>query len=180
VVVVAALGDAWARRARPASAAVFGVLAALCVVQLGWDLRSNVRYHRALAATGGVSLFSSAHNALAEYLTAEDITRPLVGSWGLQDNLTVLSRGRIAVESIFELTEPAPYEFTREQVRRTLADPASVYLFHDEAVTAAPGRLDTFLEVAEESGVEVELGALFADGTGSPIVRVYRIASPPE
>ncbi len=178
VIVAAALGLAYAERSRPASVAALAVLAALCTLQLGWDLRNSARYHRSLAATGGVGLFSSAHNELADYLIANDVARPLAGDWGFQDNLTVLSAGRIATRQIFELTEEPPHPFTREQARLTLGDPSSVYLFHDEAIAAAPERFAAFQEVADELGVDIGLAATFTDGWGDPVIHVYRAGGP--
>jgi hypothetical protein len=178
VVVAAALGIAWGDRARPRSGVALVVLAALCIGQFGWDIRNSMLYHRTLAATGGLGLFSSAHNELADYLLDNGVERPLAADWGFLDNLTVLSGGRIAVQQIFQTTEPPPYQFTRDQVRGTLHDPSSVYIFHDESATATPGRLEAFLDVAEQTGADLQHAATFADRRGSPVIHVYRPASP--
>jgi len=177
IITAGALGLAWSRRHRLRSRMVFALLSLLAVLQFAWDLHSDLRYHRVLSATGGVGLFSHAHNQLADYLLLHRAYHPLAGDWGFQDNLEVLSAGRVSVGQIFELTDPSPYPFTREQARRLLKDPEAVFIFHAEPFAAAPGRLEAVRQVAAEMGVRLSQEAVFKDGLGRPVILVYHVAS---
>ncbi len=174
VITVGAIAAAWRRRAHRLFRAAFMALIALAALGFGWDLHSDCRYHRALAATGGVGQFSYAHNQLADFLVAHRVWRPLAGDWGFASNLEVLSAGRVRVRQIFELTEPPPYAFTRMEARRTLGQAGSVYLFHAEGIAAAPGRRQAVDQVAAQMRLRLVALATFADGLGRPVILVER------
>ena len=150
------------------------MLSLLAALQFGQDLRNDLSYHQSLATTGGVGLFSSAHNQLAPWLLANDISQPLARDWGFADNLALLSAGEIRVRQIFGLADPPPFPFTREQARQTLQDPESVYLFHAEAYAAAPDRFAAVREVADELDLHLISVATFTDGLGRPVIHVYQ------
>lgn len=173
VVVVGAIGGAWTDRNHPLSRAALALLAPLAVLQFGWDLANSVRYHQALSGTGGVGLFSTAHNELARFLVSQGITAPLTLDWGMQSNLEVLSAGRVRSRSLGELREAAPYPSTRRQIRAALHEPATVFLAHPEAIAAAPGRFQLLLSEADQQGISLVSLATFYDGNGDPIVGVY-------
>jgi len=177
LIVAGALSKAWSERSRPASAVLFLVLSALAAAQLAWDLSNARQYHRSLAATGGTGLFSSAHDQLARYLVAHRVRQPLAGDWGFDSNLEVLSQGRARVRRIFELLEPPPYAFTREQARAALRDPASMFLFHEPRISATPGRFQAVAAVAEQAGAPLARVATFRDGLRRPVIYVYRSVS---
>lgn len=179
VVVVAAITLAWSRRSQTLSRRAFVVLSLLAALQFGQDLRNDLRYHESLTATGGVGLFSSAHNQLASWLLANDISQPLAGDWGFMDNLSLVSAGEIRARQIFGLADPPPFPFTREQARRTLQNPESVYLFHAEEYAAAPDRLAAVREVADELDLHLIGVATFTDGLGRPVIHVYRAVPEP-
>jgi hypothetical protein len=174
VVTAWAVGRAWAERKGAVGRLAFVVLAVLCVAQFAWGMCDNGRYLRTLAATGGVGLFSAAHDELARYLDAHGARGPLAGDWGFDSNLEVLTQGRVQVKQIFDLREAPPYRYTREQTRAALADPGSVFLFHADAVAAAPGRRAAFLDEARNVGVAVTTAAVLRDGRGEPVIYVYQ------
>lgn len=174
LLIAAALGSALRDRGRLASRILAPLLALLCVASFAFDLRSDFRYRRALAATAGVGLFSSAHNAVADYLAHRDIARPLAADWGFADTVELLTAGGVIPRQIAELSEPPPYPFTRAHAGETLADPSSRYLFHAEPWAAAPGRYGAVEDVAAEMGLRLELIEAFPDGIGRPVVLLYR------
>jgi len=174
VIVAAAIGRAWSQRQRRGSLVALVLLVTLAAAQFTADIGNDHRYLRSLSATGGVGLFSSAHGDLCTYLVANGIAQPLAGDWGFDSNIEVLSQGRVRVRQIFELTEAPPYPFTRRQAREALRSPDSVFLFHDESISATPGRFQAIVAIAKEMGLLLRLAATFRDGRGRPVAFVYR------
>jgi hypothetical protein len=179
VAIAWSLSKAWSKRDRLSGRVAFIVLALLCSGQFVWQLRNGNQYLRSLAATGGTGLFSSAHDTLTRYLVEHNIRQPYAGDWGFDANLEYLSRGQVRVQQIFELSEAAPYRFTREQVRAAVAQPESVFLFHGDSSTAAPGRRAAFLEEVKTAGAAMEEPLVLRDGRGEAVIYVYRVVQPP-
>jgi hypothetical protein len=177
-VIAGAMALAWSQRAHLASRVAFFALCALAAAQFLGDLRSDLTYRRSLAQTGGIGLFSSAHDQLAADLARRGRTRPFAGDWGFGANLEVVSGGRVVAQPLFELSEPAPYRFTVAQARQALSDPDRVYLFHAADATVAPGRREAVAQVAQEMGRPLRLVALFRDGRRREVIRVERASRP--
>ena len=77
--------------------------------------------------------------------------------WGFSKNIQILTEGRVNPEEIYGFGRQAGDVFVGE-VRKHLADPSNLYLFHSEESTVYP-RLDVFLREARESGPHGKRGA---------------------
>ena len=75
---------------------------------------------------------------------------------------------------VFELSETAPFAFTRAAARRALTAPGRVWLFHTEDLAVAPRRRAAVEEEAAALGLRLQRVAVFGDGLGRPVVLVYR------
>ena len=93
-----------ASRERPNARAprILRVLALIALVAwVGSDLATDIRYHRALAATGGHGAHSDAIYALAEHLDREGLTAPVALDWGLDAQIRYLTAGRVQPIEVF-------------------------------------------------------------------------------
>lgn len=84
---------------------VWQAVAALGVLALGlWlagDLGTDVRYHRALAETGGLASHSDAVQALAQWLDQEGVMQPVALDWGIDAPVRYLTENRVRPLEVF-------------------------------------------------------------------------------
>jgi hypothetical protein len=147
----------------------------LCVAALvALDLAVAFSYHRDLSVSGGGSTFSDAIYRLADYLDSQN-PRPQVVAmdWGFKRPLQFLTLERInPLEAYGYTPEPTP-EF-RQGVRKLLAHPDTLYLFHTEEGTAYHRR-DAFMEEVRSAGKQVGLVKTFNHRDGTPNYEVYSV-----
>ena len=81
------------------------IVAALAVLALTlWlagDVRTDVRYHRALAETGGHASHSDAVQHLADWLDQENAVQPLALDWGIDAPVRYLTGNRVQPLEVF-------------------------------------------------------------------------------
>ncbi len=170
----------WARAGvvRPDLALPAAALAVvLLVVPLATkDVWVDVRYHEALARTGGYSGFSSAIYSLADYLDQHHMDRPYALDWGFKYNVMILTQGRVEPLEIYGSTyDPGP-DF-EAALRAALATSNPVFIAHTEEGSAYP-RLDAFRRIAAQQGKTVTLEQTFSQLDGKPVYYLFTVGSP--
>ncbi len=156
---------------------VVSVLMAL--LWAGGDLWTTVRYHRALARTGGHSAHSSAIYDLAVYLR-ENAAGPVVAlDWGIDAPVRFLTAGRVAPVEIFgyeQLHEPDADFGAR--VQPFLENPATLYVAHTPEDTVFRGRVETLGMLAAERGMPLQEVGRVAERSLRPLFLIYKVMEP--
>ncbi|MGC8837269.1 MAG: ArnT family glycosyltransferase [Anaerolineae bacterium] len=158
--------DALARAARGRKA--LGALAALAVAFLVlWDLGVDVRYHQALARTGGLGGHTEAIYTLAERLRAAPHPQPLALDWGIAAPVEFLTEGRVRPLEVFgyESLEQPDAGF-QERLRALVREPGRYHLFHAPEETVYRGRLEAYQAVLEEEGLQGRVVGTVHDRSG--------------
>ncbi|HEX7103711.1 MAG TPA: glycosyltransferase family 39 protein [Nitrolancea sp.] len=156
-----------------ASFAAIGLIALLFIPLLGKDLWVDMRYHQALARTGGYSSFSSAIYSLADYLQANDINHPYALDWGFKYNLMIITDGQVDPLEIYGSTyEPGP-DF-EQAVRAALSTGSPTFIAHTEEASTVP-RLDDFKQIVARSGKQLVLERTFNQLDGKPVYYVFGV-----
>lgn len=158
------------------------VLTAFVVVSvLLWGMggvTTTLRYHNALARSGGLADHSDASYDLAYYLRYNGMGAPIALDWGMDSTVRYLSEGTVTPREIFGYASPtAPDDAFAARLLPYLGDAHNVFLLH------APGR-EVFLErrevLAREAGalgLRLVPVAQFAQRDGTPLYEIWR-ASP--
>jgi len=148
------------------------VVALILMPAIAGDLAVDWQYHATLSDIKGLASASNTIYKLADYLDKKGITRPLAADWGFSKNIQFLTQGRVNPEDIFGFG-PQGRDVFRGEIRKYLADPNNLYLFHSKESTVYP-RLDVFLEEAEKMGRRVVVEEAFRQQDG---VLVYLLVS---
>lgn len=151
-----------------------GTLAAASILMpaIAGDLAVDWQYHATMSDIKGLATASNTIYKLADYLDKKGITRPLAADWGFSKNIQFLTQGRVNPEDIF-CFGPQGRDIFRGEIRKYLADPNNIYLFHAKESTVYP-RLDIFLEEAERMGRKVVIEEAFRQQDG---VLLYLLVS---
>ncbi|MGQ9466501.1 MAG: glycosyltransferase family 39 protein [Anaerolineae bacterium] len=160
-----------------------GVLMAVSVlITLLWaggDLWTTIRYHQALARTGGHSAHSSAIYDLAAYLRENAAGPVVVLDWGIDAPVRFLTTGQVAPVEVFgyeKLHEPDA-DFS-ERVRPFLEDTATLYVAHTPEDTVFQGRVAALEALAAERGMQLQEVGQVAERS-RPLFIIYRVTLPP-
>ncbi|MCB0002251.1 MAG: glycosyltransferase family 39 protein [Anaerolineae bacterium] len=156
------------------------VVAALAVLALtAWlagDLRADVRYHRALAETGGHATHSDAVQRLAAWLDQENAAQPLALDWGIDAPVRYLTGNRVQPLEVFgyqRIGEPDAGFVGR--IEPLLDDPGRLVVLHTDQDTVFQGRRAALEALAGQRGRVVEEVATFNERNGSPVFVVLRL-----
>jgi hypothetical protein len=151
----------------------FAVIA--LVAWAGGDLVTDIRYHRALAVTGGHGPHSDAIYALAETLDRDGLTAPVALDWGLDAQVRFLTAGRVQPTEVFGYDDlAAPDPGYAERMNQLLDDPDRIYLAHVPEHTVFRDRVNALAELAGKRGLKLREQAYFNERDGSPFIVVYR------
>ena len=155
---------------------IFRALALIAlVVWAGGDLVTDIRYHRALAATGGHGAHSDAIYALAEHLDTAKFTTPVALDWGLDAQIRFLTAGRVQPTEVFgydSLDTPDPGY--AERINKLLDNPNTLYLAHLPEHTVFHERVNTLVDLASERGLTLHQRAIYTERDGTPLIIMYR------
>jgi hypothetical protein len=146
-------------------------LSVLAVV--GGELWSDVRYHDALAQSGGLAAHSDASYELAEYLDQRGYVAPLAMDWGISAQVEFLTAGRVHPIEIFGYGWEADPAF-ESRLAPFLESPDSVYIFHSPPETVFPRR-ETFDSLLREAGRGTQTEAVFAQRNGQALYLLVRV-----
>jgi hypothetical protein len=150
----------------------WAVAAALVVPAAAGDLNVDWQYHATMNDSRGLATASNTIYKLAGYLDAQGIRRPVAVDWGFSKNIQILTLGRVNPEEIYGFGKQSSDVFVGE-VRKYLANPDNVYLFHSAEKAVFP-RQDAFLSEAEKMGKTVSVDKVFYQQDG---VLVYLLLS---
>jgi hypothetical protein len=136
---------------------------------------TDIRYHRALAATGGHGSHSNAIYALAGHLDQAKFTAPVALDWGLDAQVRFLTAGRVQPIEVFGYDSlDAPDLGYAERMNKLLDNPNTLYLAHLPEYTIFRERVNTLADLASKRGMTLHQRALYAERDGTPIIIMYR------
>lgn len=154
---------------------VLGV--ALAVVGASWvgDVLTDVRYHRALAVSGGLGTHSDAVEDLARWL-AEDERRevPVAAmDWGIAAPVAFLTRGEVTPVEAFGYDWETDADFAAH-LNQFIHDPDSIYLWRapDEIIF---DRGPDFRRLYEPLDLEEDILEAFYERSGRPVLGATRL-----
>lgn len=184
VVLAAALAaDVVLHHAALAGGRQSGLLAAgvlmLVTLWLVGDVQASLRYHQALARTGGLSTHSDAISRLAARLDEQGASQPLALDWGIEAQVRFLTGNRVQPLELFgydRLEEPDP-GFS-DRAGQFLDDPTRVFLMHSPEETIFQGRRAALESLAKNRGAALLLQETIHDRSGRAMFEIWRIATP--
>jgi hypothetical protein len=136
-----------------------------------------VRYHQALAASGGLADHSDASYHLAYHLRYNGMGAPVALDWGMDAPVRYLTAGTVTPIEIFGYASPAaPDEGFAARLAPFLDNPDNRYLLHAPGATVFAGRREAFLAHVAARGAEATLEASFGQRDGTPIYEIWRVA----
>jgi len=159
----------WYHRRGPTLGYLFVILWLLC------DLTATVRYHRALATSGGLADHSDATYHLAYYLQYNGLGAPIALDWGADAPVRYLSKGTVTPIELFGYASPQePDAQFADRLRPFLTNPDTIYLLHAPDATVFQGRREIFLQLVAEQQQEAQLEVSFAQRDGTPLYELWR------
>jgi len=151
----------------------------MALLWAGGDLRTTLRYHQALARTGGHSAHSSAVYDLAAVLE-ENAAGPVVAlDWGIDAPVRFLTVGRVAPQEVFGYEHlDRPDAGFAERVRPFLEDPSTLYVAHTPGDTVFRGRVEALETLAAEREMQLQEVGRVAERSLRPLFLIYRVTGP--
>ncbi len=181
---IAAAADLFARRGGGLAKAGWRVrgypLALILVwtlVGAAWvgDIVTDVRYHRALAVSGGLGAHSDAVEDLARWLAAGERRGAPVAAmdWGIAAPVAFLTRGAVTPVEAFGYSWETDADFAA-RLSRFVHDPASIYLWRapDEIIF---DRSADFKRLYQPLGLEEDILEAFYERSGRPVLGATRL-----
>lgn len=150
----------------------FGVLAVLAFMAIT-NLISTLRYHAALANSGGLSSHSDAVYDLSAWL-AQRARGPVVAmDWGLAAPVTYLTGGQVTPIEIFGYGWQSDVKLS-ERLQGAIAQPDTLYLWRapDEIIFDRSGE---FKSLYRPLNLEENIEEAFYERSGRPILGVTRL-----
>lgn len=144
-----------------------------------FDLRATLRYHTALARSGGLADHSDLSYHLAYYLQYNGLGAPIALDWGFDASVRYLSQGTVTPIEIFGYDSPAaPDPAFAQRLHLFLDNPNNLYLLHTAAATTFQGRREQFFAAIQQAGRQAHLETTFAQRDGTPLVELWRVLPP--
>jgi hypothetical protein len=145
---------------------------------IGWagsEIMTTIRYHRALATSGGHGAHSDAIYDLAQRLDGAGLTAPVALDWGFDAQLRYLTAGRVQPVEVFGYASlAAPSPGYAAQMNRLLDNPDTIYLAHVPEHAVFRDRVNALADLAAQRGLTLREQAYFRERDGSPLIIVYR------
>jgi len=155
------------------------LLIGITLLWLLFDGRATVRYHAALAQSGGLADHSDLSYHLAYYLQYQGLGAPITLDWGFDAPVRYLSQGTVTPLEIFGYGSPAaPDPDFDQRLHLFLENPANVYLLHTPAATIFQGRREQFFRAITQAGRQAHLEKTFPQRDGTPLVELWRVLPP--
>jgi 4-amino-4-deoxy-L-arabinose transferase-like glycosyltransferase len=128
------------------------------------DLQVDLRYHQALARSGGYAAHSDASYKLAQSLLARGTRSPLAMDWGIDATVEFLTAGAVNPIEIFGYEWEAGAAFA-ERLSHFLPEPRNLYIFHSEEETVFQRR-QAFDALVVEAGLTSHVEQEIHDRSG--------------
>jgi 4-amino-4-deoxy-L-arabinose transferase-like glycosyltransferase len=157
---------------------VAGVLL-LVALWLGLDAQTSLRYHQALARSGGLATHSDAVGRLAQWLDGRDAQQPLALDWGIDAQVRYLTGNRVRPLEIFgyeRLAAPDPGFAGR--AAQFLDDPARLVIVRSPEETVFQGRRATLESLAAAQNLALLTQEIIYDRSGRAMFEVLGIETP--
>lgn len=137
------------------------------------NFSSVIRYHGALAESGGLSSHSDAIYELSHWLDEHAASPVVAMDWGLAAPVTYLTGGRMTPTEVFGYLWESDTELT-PRLQRFIAEPATLYLWRapDEIIF---DRSPQFKALYRPLKLEETIEAAFYERSGRPILGVTRL-----
>jgi 4-amino-4-deoxy-L-arabinose transferase-like glycosyltransferase len=151
----------------------------LVALWLVGDVRASLRYHQALARTGGLSTHSDAINRLAAELDEQGAVQPLALDWGIEAQVRYLTGNRVQPLEIFgyeRLDEPDGGFAGR--AGQFLDEPGRFFLLRAPEETVFQGRREALEALVAEAGRMLEAQETIYDRSGRAMFEIWRITTP--
>ena len=174
-VKAAATGDRQVQIRRRRALQVINLLA---LVVAGAEVGTTYRYHRTLAQTGGVGLFSNAIDDLARDLQQPGVPQAVALDWGFRRNLQLLSGNRLNPREWFTYSSPPLPEFN-DYLENLIKEPSTLYLFHTPEWSAYPGHWEVFERTAFRHRLTPVLWKRYSQRNGTPVYEIYQLEAAP-
>jgi hypothetical protein len=150
---------------------------ALVTISTSWlaDLVTDVRYHRAMAISGGLGAHSDAVEDLAGWLAAGERREAPVAAmdWGIAAPVAFLTLGEVTPIETFGYDWETDADFAA-RLERFIDDPDSIYLWRapDEIIFDRSG---DFSRLYEPRGLEEDILQAFYERSGRPVLGATRL-----
>ena len=139
------------------------------------DAITDVRYHRALAVSGGLGAHSDAVEDLARWLAADGRQGApvLAMDWGIAAPVTFLTRGAVTPVEAFGYAWETDADFAA-RLSRFVGDPASIYLWRapDEIIFNRSADLQ---RIYRPLSLEEDILEAFYERSGRPVLGATRL-----
>jgi 4-amino-4-deoxy-L-arabinose transferase-like glycosyltransferase len=146
----------------------------LCLL-IGAHLFNTIRYHTALAESGGLSSHSDAIYDLSDWLTHQASGSVVAMDWGLAAPVTYLTGGQITPVEVFGYTWESDTQLTA-RLQKLIAQPDTLYLWRapDEIIF---DRSQEFKALYRPLNLEENIEDAFYERSGRPILGVTRLVA---
>lgn len=168
---------AWTGSRRQALLATCTLL--LVTLWLGADAQTSLRYHQALARTGGLATHSDAIGRLAGSLDDQGVQQPLALDWGIDAQVRFLTANRVRPLEIFgyeRLDTPDPG--FADRAGKFLSDPTRLFIVHSPEETVFQGRRAALEDLAAAQGLKLATQEVIHDRSGRAMFEVLGIETP--
>jgi hypothetical protein len=163
---------------RPRALLAAGIALAVAVWLVG-DVQASLRYHQALARTGGLSTHSDAINRLAASLDQQGAAQPLALDWGIEAQVRYLTGNRVQPLELFGYERlDAPDAGFAGRAGQFLAEPGRLVLMRAPEETVFQGRREALQALAAESGQALQAQETIYDRSGRAMFEIWRIKTP--
>lgn len=168
----------------PRPALARGALAALAVAGLlvwfGVDAQNSMRYHRALARSGGLVSHSDAIERLAQWLDGRAIQQPLALDWGFEAQVRFLTANRVQPLEIFGYERlDQPDDGFAGRAEQFLADPTRYYIVRMPEETVFQGRREALERLAAAQGQALTVQDAIYDRSGKVMFVILGVEAQP-
>jgi 4-amino-4-deoxy-L-arabinose transferase-like glycosyltransferase len=138
------------------------------------NLWSTIRYHRALAVSGGLSTHSDAIYDLSQWLDTHAQGPVAAMDWGLAAPVTYLTHGRVSPTEIFGYAWQESDTKLTGRLVKFISQPETLYLWRapDEIIF---DRSPEFKALYRPLGLEETIEEAFYERSGRPILGVTRL-----
>jgi hypothetical protein len=153
------------------------LILALMTTGASWlaDIATDIRYHGALAVSGGLGAHSDAGEDLARWLAADERREaPVVAmDWGIAAPVTFLTSGKVTPVEAFGYAWETDADFAA-RLEGFIKDPSSIYLWRapDEIVFDRSG---DFKQLYETYNLEEDILEAFYERSGRPVLGATRL-----
>ena len=138
-------------------------------------MQTSIRYHRALAESGGHVTHSDAIDRLAGWLDERQVKQPIALDWGIDAPMRYLTENSVEPLEIFGYDRmDAPDPGFEQRAAQFLPDLSRFYVARMPENTVFAGRREALQAAAAARGLDLTLVEAFYDRSGKTMFVVLR------